>query len=56
MSLSVNQRRNGFVAFNNADQQRELRIPLADTPVQRAAAIELLLGEARAELAKGEIA
>jgi len=43
------------VAFNNADQQRELRIPLADTPVQRAAAIELLLGEARAELAKGEI-
>jgi glycosidase len=43
------------VAFNNADQSRELRIPLADTPVQRAAAIELLLGEARAELAKGEI-
>ena len=43
------------VAFNNADHSRELRIPLADTPVQRAAAIELLLGEARAELAKGEI-
>jgi len=43
------------VAFNNADHSRELRIPLADTPVQRAAAIELLLGEARAELARGEI-
>ena len=43
------------VAFNNADQSRELRIPLADTPVQRAAVIDLLLGEARAELAKGEI-
>jgi len=43
------------VAFNNAEQPRELRIPLADTPVQRAAAIGLLLGEARAELARGEI-
>jgi len=43
------------VAFNNADQPRELRIPLADTPAQRAAAIGLLLGEARAELARGEI-
>jgi len=43
------------VAFNNADHSRELRIPLADTPVQRASAIGLLLGEARAELAKGEI-
>ena len=43
------------VAFNNTEQSRELRIPLADTPVQRASAIGLLLGEARAELARGEI-
>jgi neopullulanase len=43
------------VAFNNADQPRELRIPLADAPVQRVAAIGHLLGEARAELAGGEI-
>jgi glycosidase len=43
------------VAFNNADQPRELRIPLADTPAQRAAAIALLLGEAKAELAGSEI-
>ncbi len=43
------------VAFNNAGQPKELRVPLADTPVQRAAAIGLLLGEARAELAGGEI-
>jgi glycosidase len=43
------------VAFNNADQPRELRIPLADTPAQGAAAIELLFGEAKAELAGKEI-
>jgi glycosidase len=43
------------VAFNNAGQPKELRVPLADTPVQRAAAIGLLLGEARAELVGGEI-
>ncbi len=43
------------VAFNNADRARELRIPLTDTPVQRAAEISLLLGEAKAELAGNEI-
>jgi glycosidase len=43
------------VAFNNADQLRELRIPLADTPAQKAAAIALLLGEAKAELAGKEL-
>jgi glycosidase len=43
------------VAFNNAEQSRELRIPLADTPAQRAGAIELLFGEAKAELAGKEI-
>jgi neopullulanase len=43
------------VAFNNADQPRELRIPLADTPAQKSAAIGLLFGEARAELVGKEI-
>src|SRR6267378_3446822 len=43
------------VAFNNADQPRELRIPLADTPAQGAAAIGFLFGEAKAELAGNEI-
>src|SRR5713101_7262354 len=43
------------VAFNNADQRRELRIPLADTPAQGAAATGLLFGEAKAELAGSEL-
>jgi glycosidase len=43
------------VAFNNADRPRELRIPLADTPAQKAAAIGLLFGEAKAELVGKEI-
>jgi glycosidase len=43
------------VAFNNADQPRELRIPLADTPAQGAAAVEPIFGEAKAELAGKEI-
>jgi len=43
------------VAFNNADQPRELRIPLADTPAQKAVAIGLLFGEAKAELVGKEI-
>jgi glycosidase len=43
------------VAFNNADQPRELNIPLADTPAQNAAEVSLLLGEAKAELAGREL-
>jgi glycosidase len=43
------------VAFNNADQPRELHIPLSDTPAQNAAEISLLLGEAKAELAGSEL-
>jgi glycosidase len=43
------------VAFNNAGQLKELRIALGDTPAQRASAVELLSGEAKAELAGGEI-
>ncbi len=43
------------VAFNNADQPRELRIPLGDTPAQRASVIDLLFGDAKMELAGKEI-
>ena len=43
------------VAFNDADQPRELRIPLADTPAQGAAEAAVLFGDARAEVAGGEI-
>ena len=43
------------VAFNNADETRELRIPLGETPAQRAAAIEALFGEAKADLAGSEL-
>jgi glycosidase len=43
------------VAFNNAEQAKELRISLGDTPAQRASTVELLFGEAKAELARGEI-
>jgi len=43
------------VAFNKADQSRELRIPLGDTPAQDASDIGLLFGEAKGELLKGEL-
>lgn len=43
------------VAFNNSGQPRELRLPLNDTPAQRAAGISLLFGEAQADLAGAEI-
>jgi glycosidase len=43
------------VAFNNSGQPREARVPLNDTPAQKAAGISLLFGEAKAELAGGEV-
>jgi neopullulanase len=44
-----------MVAFNNADQPRELHIPLGDTPAQKATEIALIFGEAKAELGTKEI-
>ena len=44
-----------MVAFNNSDKPRELRVPLKDTPAQKAAEIALLFGEARAEIVRSEI-
>ena len=43
------------VAFNNADQSREVQIPLADTPAQKATEMALLFGPAKAALAGSEI-
>ena len=43
------------VAFNNSDKPKELRVTLKDTPAQKAAEITLLFGEAKAEIAGGEI-
>jgi hypothetical protein len=43
------------VAFNNADQPRELRIPLADTPAQKTTETAILFGDAKAEVDGGEI-
>jgi glycosidase len=43
------------IAFNNSGQTKDLRIPLKDTPAQKAAEISLLFGEAKAELAENEI-
>jgi neopullulanase len=43
------------VAFNNSNKAGELRIPLNDTPAQRAAGISLLFGEAGAELTGREL-
>src|SRR5260370_37819590 len=43
------------VAFNNAAQLRELRIRLADTPAQKTTETAILFGDAKAEVAGGEI-
>jgi neopullulanase len=43
------------VAFNNSEKTKELRVPLRDTPAEKAADIALLFGEAKAEVAGSEI-
>jgi neopullulanase len=43
------------VAFNNSDKASDLRIPVNDTPAQRAVGISLLFGEAKAGLAGSEL-
>lgn len=43
------------VAFNNADKPRELSIPLNETPMQNAAALSPLFGEAKAVLGRSEL-
>jgi glycosidase len=43
-----------FVAFNNSTEPRALKIPLNDTPAAGTAGFTLLLGQAKAEVFKGE--
>jgi glycosidase len=43
------------VAFNNAAQSREVRVPLNDTPLQSAQGVSLLFGEAKAEFSGREL-
>jgi neopullulanase len=44
-----------LVAFNNSATQRDLRIPLADTPAQSAQGLSQLFGGGRAEIAGKEV-
>jgi glycosidase len=43
------------IAFNNSKQPRELKIPVRDTPIQDAAGLNTLLGEARGRIANGQL-
>jgi glycosidase len=44
-----------IVAFNNSKESRQLKIPLKDTPVQDAAGLTNLLGEARGRIADSQL-
>jgi glycosidase len=44
-----------IVAFNNSKESRQLKIPLKDTPVQGAAGLTTLLGEARGKIADSQL-
>jgi len=43
-----------LVAFNNSAEPREMRVPLRDTAAEGAAGFALVLGQAKAEVFKGE--
>jgi neopullulanase len=43
-----------MVAFNNSSESRELRIPFDDTPAKGAAGFTVLLGQAKADVFRGE--
>jgi glycosidase len=44
-----------IVAFNNSKRSHQLKIPLKDTPVQDAAGVSTLLGEARGKIADSQL-
>ncbi len=44
-----------IVAFNNSKESRQLKIPLKDTPVQGAAGLTTLIGEARGRIADSQL-
>ena len=50
--LRENEEERLVVAVNGSEQSRELRIPLADTPIHDAGGISTVFGEARAQIAK----
>jgi neopullulanase len=43
-----------LVTFNNSPEPRDLRVPLRDTAAEGAASFALVLGQAKAEVFKGE--
>jgi glycosidase len=43
------------VAFNNSSEPRDLKIHVSDTPAQGAAGFKVLLGQAKADVSKGEV-
>jgi glycosidase len=43
------------IAFNNADQPRDLRVSLADTPAKAATSIAAVFGDAKAEITGKEV-
>ena len=44
-----------IVAFNNSKESRQLKTPLQDTPVQSAAGLTTLIGEARGRIADSQL-
>jgi len=44
-----------IVAFNNSKESRQLKIPIKDTPVQDAAGLTTLLGEAHGKIADNQL-
>ena len=44
-----------IIAFNNSKETRQLKIPLNDTPVQGAAGLSTLIGEARGKIADSQL-
>jgi glycosidase len=44
-----------IVAFNNSKESRQLKISLKDTPVQGAAGLNILIGEARGRIADSQL-
>jgi neopullulanase len=44
-----------IVAFNNSKQSRQLKIPIKDTPVQDAAGLTTLVGEAHGKIADSQL-
>jgi glycosidase len=44
-----------IVAFNNSKESRQLKTPLQDTPIQSAAGLTTLIGDARGRIADSQL-